>query len=279
MRELLALTGRHLRTSARSRTSRVAVAVFVLALIAAVLAGRDAPAPSLLLAVATLALTFVAAGFAVGAGTVLPEDRLAGREEWLATLAPPGWKRRLSVVLAAWVIAAGAGLVGGALAGAVTAFVRADALFRAWEVVPLGESRLLDRAAPLEFALPAAPHGYDELEFEIRPLFRDFGRRDVVQIIWASGQQGGTFDASVRGPLRVPVAAKARALTLSTSTEGVRLRVVEARRLGPARAPVPALAWLGLLLGLCVGAVAPVAVLLSRGTTGQTAAAGAGCLL
>ncbi len=279
MAELWALTGRHLRTSARSRAARVALTLFLLGLGLAALMGRDGPSASLLLVAALFVLVLVVSGFAIGAGTVLPDDRVAGREAWLATLAPPGWKRRLSVVLAGWLLATSVGALGGALVGTVAALTRPDLALRGWSPVTVPGARLLGGADPVVVLLPDGAAEHRELEIDVRPLLSGEGRIDRVDVLWTTAEASGSFAASVRGPLRFRPPEGAQAVNLASLTPGVRLRIVGARRLGPARSPVPTLAWIGLLLGLCAGAVAPVAVLLSRATTGQTAAAGAFCLL
>ena len=154
MTELLALTGRHLRTSARSRAARAALVALAVGLFLAAYTGRAMPSASLLLIGALFVVLLVVTGFAVGAGAVLPEDRVAGREAWLATLAPAGWKRRLAVVLAGWLLAVGLGVVGGALAGFVGGLARDDLAMRAWTAVPLPEARMVGGAEPLRRGLP-----------------------------------------------------------------------------------------------------------------------------
>lgn len=279
MAELLALTGRHLRTSVRSRAARAAVVAFALGLVLAALTGGDMPSASLLLIAALFVVLLVVTGFAVGAGTVLPDDRVAGREAWLATLAPPAWKRRLSVVLAGWLLAVGIGLVGGALAGGVATLVRDDLSLRGWQPVPLPATRMLGGAEPVEIHLPPVAAGHGEIELEVRPLIRGLQLIDVAEILWTTDLTTGSLRVPVRGPVRFTPPVGTRQVSLALLTPGVRMRIVEARRLGPARSPIPTLAWVGLLLGLCAGTVAPVAVLLSRATSGQTAAAGAFSLL
>lgn len=279
MPELLALLGRHLRTSARSRAARAAAVALVLGLLLAAITGRGMPSPSLLLVAGLFVVLLVVTGFAVGAGAVLPDDRVAGRETWLATLAPAGWKRRLSIVLAGWLLAVSLGVVGGALAGAVGQASRDDLALRSWRPVGLPEARMLGGSEPLALDLPDALATHGALELEVRPLIRGMRLIDVADILWTTETGSGALKVPVRGPIRLTPPAGSRRVRFAILTPDVRMRLVDARLLGPTRAPVATLAWIGLLLGLCVGAVTPVAVLLSRATSGQTAAAGAFCLL
>lgn len=279
MAELWALTGRHLRTSARSRAARAALVALALGLALAAWTGRGMPSASLVLVGALFVVLLVVTGFAVGAGTVLPDDRVSGREPWLATLAPPGWKRRLSIILAGWLLAVGIGLVGGAAAGVVALLARDDLALRAWSPVPLPAERMLGGSEPVVLDLPAGHPDHHLVELEVRPLIRGLRLIDVAEVVWTTPEATGTLRVPVRGPIRFVPPGDARQVRLALLTPDVRLRITDARRLGRERAPVPTLAWVGLLLGLCAGAVAPAAVLLSRGTTGQTAAAGAFSLL
>lgn len=281
MTELCALVGRHLREMTRGRLARTALVLFVIGIaLAAWLGARSEQAAALMLLSAVLVLTLLVAGASLGAGGVLPEDRVAGREEWLATLSPPAWKRRLSAALAGWLLAMGLGLVGGLVAGASVALLRSD--------VELRSSLPLEGAIP-EFlpdavVLPAdALSGEPRctLELDVRPRFRSMHAAvDRVEVWWKTeGGEDTVREVSVRGPLRIELGPDSRAVALDVVTRGVELRVTGARILGAAVSPVLSLALAGLLLGLLVGCVAPVAVLISRRTTGQTAAAAACCLL
>ena len=278
MHELLALTQRHLRTTLRSRGARVAAATFLLTAGAApLLVGPGAEGASLLLLVLLLVIVLFVTGFAAGAGTVLPEDRVAGREAWLAALAPPGWKRRLSVVLAGWLLVAGLGLAAGAVAGVVVRIAQPTVDLRIAHALPLAGTPLLGGGAPVVIALPPAGAGLREIEIDVRPLFAGYEEAPVdrVEVLWSTGAAQGRVPASVRGPVRILPPEGAGRIELALLTPRVRLRLVAARRLGPARATIPTLAWAGLLLGLFAGAVVPVGVLVSRATSGQTAAAAA----
>jgi len=280
MSELYALTVRHLRSTLRGRAARAGAVIFVLGLGAALLL-PDGTRGGLVLLAGLLVLVLFVSGFAVGAGAALPEDRVAGREAWLAALAPPAWKRRLAVVLAGWLLAVGMGLAGGIVVGALASVVRPDLTLRAHRAVPMPAGAVLAVGKPavtLDLQ-PDADHA--DLEIDVRPLYRlaDGMPVDRVAIAWQAGGDSGVLQASARGPLRLRPGPAARSVRLELQTQRVRLRLGDARRLGGTRAPLLAIAWTGLLLGLLAGAVAPVAVLFSRATTVQTAAAAAFVLL
>lgn len=279
MTELIALTGRHLRSGLRSRAVRAAVVALVLGLALAGTTGEGMASAGFYLVAALFVVLLVVTGFAVGAGGALPDDRVSGREAWLATLAPAGWKRRLAVILAGWTLAVGFGVLGGAGAGLVGALTRDDLAPRAWSPVVLPQGGMIGGAEPLALDLPAGHPEHRELEIEVRPLLRGLALIDTAEVLWTTETGSGTLTVPVRGPIRLVPPAGSTRLQLASLTSGVRLRPIAARRLGPTRAPIPTLAWVGLLLGLGVAAVTPVAVWVSRVTTGQTAAAAAFSLL
>ncbi len=280
MHELSALTSRHLRATLRGRAARVGAVLFLLGLAAAVVLPDARRGGGLALLGSLLVLTFFVSGFAVGAGAALPEDRVAGREAWLAALAPQGWKRRLAVVVSGWLLAVGMGLFGGLAVGGLVAALRPALPLRAHSAVALpAEAVLAAGGASVTIDLaPGASHR--DLELDVRPLFRLSGVPvDRVRVAWQAGAAQGALLASVRGPLRLQPPAGATSVRLALETPRVRLRLVAARRLGPEQAPWLGVTWAGLLLGLLAGTVVPVAVLFSRVTTAQTASAVAFLLL
>lgn len=278
MSELLALIGRHLREMTRGRLARTAIILFLLGVVlAAWLGARSEQAGSLMLLAALLVLTLLAAGAALGAGGALPEDRIAGREQWLATLAPPAWKRRVAAALAGWLLALGLGTCGGAVAGLALSALRPDLELRA--STPLGTFdgvALSDR--PDGWALEVRRTGM--VDIDVRPRYRRVEALvDRVELEVVSNGRPESLTASVRGPIRFVVERVPQTVRLRVLTPGVTLHVREARLLHEIVSPLRALTLAGLLLGLLVGGVAPLAVFISRATTGQTAAAAACCLL
>jgi len=289
VRELLALGTMHVRSSVRGRGVRAGLVIFVLGT-AATLALPDAAVRGTGLALmgSLFVLLLLVTGLAVGAGRILPEERVAGREAWLAALAPASWKRRLAVVLAAWTLAAGLGAAGGLLLGIVLPLVRPGVMLRAHEPVALPSGAVLATGAAPTALVLSPDAGGRTLEIDVRPLFSRASRVvpvDRVAVAWSARSRGkaapirGVLKASARGPLRLTLPAGTSAVRLALRTRHVRLRLTQARRLGAARPTALVLSWTGLLLGLLAGAVAPVAVLVSRGTTGQTASAAALCFL
>ena len=303
--ETWAFTARLLRTTLRSRTAAAAAVLFALGLVGAGWLGvREAHGASVLLLSALLLLTLVVSGVAVGAGAALPEDRVAGREEWLATLAPPAWKRRLAVVLAAWLLAVGCGLAGGLVIGVLASWLCPDLALRSYAslelpartiTVPQANGAAGSSQAPLRalladdadrgqitLVLPPFDPDLPTVEVDVRPRFSHKTHTtavDRLRVLWATEEAAGAREISARGPARFELTPGARRLHLLSGTPGVRLRIVGARRLGSERPIIPAAGLAGLLLGLLAAAVAPVAVFVSRSTTGQTAAAAAFSLL
>lgn len=290
MRELGALLALHLRTVGRSRLARTIALILVLGLVGVTLAvgGRGDEASALTVLAALLVVALLAAGAAVSVGAILPEDRVSGRDEWLATLAPPSWKRRVAAALGGWALAAGLGLLGGLLAGGLVAALHPDTRFATHAAVPLpagarvpAAAREGQEGAAWVLALPAeVGSGARRLELDVRPRFPRFAVLvNRVDVTWASAGARGEMEVPVTGTIRLALPAGARRLRLALRSSDVSLRVLAARLLGTGRSPPVALAWAGLIVGLLAGAVAPVGVFVSRGTTGQSAVAAAAVLL
>ncbi len=289
MSELLALTFRHLREMTRGRLARAALVLFVVALVlAAWLGTRSAQAESLMLLGLVVAVALLAAGAALSAGGALPEDRVAGREEWLATLAPPAWKRRAAAALAGWTLAVALGTLGGFTAGIGVRILRPDVALRPSQALGNFDGHLLTADTPewWELDIPRTktnPEMWDRwLEVEVQPRYRSMlvpiDRVDIaVETDGVVVGKARTVTTSVRGPIRVEL-GKDHSVRMRLLTAGVALRVGAVRTVNTKGSTVFALGWAGFLIGLLAGCVAPLAVLVSRLTTGQTAVAAA-CLL
>jgi hypothetical protein len=278
-----ALLLRQGREFGRRRLTRIAALIFVIGLVA--VAVRAPGSDSLWMLAALLGLALLAAGAAAGAGTTLPDDRVSGREAWLATLAPAAWQRRAAIALGAWTRAVGIGALGGALLGAVAGSLDPFAL-RTSETLAVKRHGVIRPAGQGAEGGPAwrvrVPPGAEGriLEVDVRPLFaRTISPIDRVAFTWAAGGEHGVAAASVRGPLRVPVPAGGGWVDVALRTPDVTMRVRAADVLGAPVGDLRAFFLLGLLVGLSAGAAGPLAVLVSRATTGQTAAAAAFCLL
>ena len=129
-------------------------------------------------------------------------------------------------------------------------------------------------------ALRTRPRPAD-LEIDVRPLYRLTGGVPVDRVAVAGRPAVPPVSCRRRRavPLRLRPHRTHAPSVLALRTPRVRLRLQAARRLGATQSPLLAITWTGLLLGLLAGAVAPVAVLFSRATTVQTAAAAAFLLL
>jgi hypothetical protein len=221
--------------------------------------------------------------------------------EWLGSLAPARWKHRLAVVLATFALTLGCGLLGGIGAGATLALAAPDFELRAARPValPRGESgaRLVLTASSggrlrgpsVTIPLPGgAREGAARLEIDVRPRFEldpdaGYGAATLVDTlpirIEVEGLAPEQRTVSVRRPLRIALSPTATSVTLSNQGTDAHLRLLRARVLGAERSPFAAMVLAGLLLGLMACAVAPLAVFLSRFTSGATASAAALALL
>lgn len=293
MREIAILAGRHLRSILRSRAARVLALLFLLGLLAAIwLPGGDARIGGTIVLAALLAVALLVFGVVAGIGNRLPEDRRMGRTEWILTTSPEPWKHRVAIVAAAWFLAVAVGGACGLAAGLTSnmwapEFELHDARnltvppphARQHAHVPVAPTT--EEPGPAwTLPLPAERiHGKARLEIEIRPLYQR-GRADFVDLSWTTDQGGGAdLRASVWTPLQIELPAGASALTFRARDTLVGVRVRAARLLTEGPPPALGLIWAGLLLGIMAAAAAPIAVFVSRFTSGATASAAAFVLL
>jgi hypothetical protein len=286
--EVLALAGRHVRSALRSRGPLVLLAAFAAGLAATFLLPTGEGFATATLG-ALLLVGSVSAAAASASGALLPADRAEGREEWLAPHAPGAPKRRLAAALAGAGLALGASVAAAILAALVPLGGDADASLRASEEVPLPAHRrfrdpaLGGRTAPVVVAVGAALA--DEpgraLEVATRGILRppSAGGSDAApdrfEVAWTAGGATGTASVPFRGRLVVPLPPGAREVAFEARTEGMDLRFTEAHVLGGERSRLLTFLGAGLLLGILCASVAPVAVLVSRATSGPTAAGAA----
>ncbi|MDJ0976803.1 MAG: hypothetical protein QNJ98_20275 [Planctomycetota bacterium] len=294
MRELAILAGRHLRTIVRTRAARVLVLVYVLGMLAAIwLPGGGTRVGGTIAMASLIALSLLVFGVAAGAGNGLPTDRRTGRHEWLITTAPAPWKHRVALVFAGSALAVAVGLGGGLVAGLGStmwagAFEMRDALVldvpppRAGKTAHLAVAPSADEPGPA-WTLPLpGDRVADEpvVELEIRPLYKSRGYNDYVNVLWATDQgMGGRLHKSVWAPIQIRVPAEAKVLTLRALDTKVGVRIRRARLLTGGHPAILGLALAGVLLGLMAAAAAPVAVFISRFTSGATAGGAAFVLL
>jgi hypothetical protein len=96
-----------------------------------------------------------------------------------------------------------------------------------------------------------------------------------VTVAYTAGDEVGSVSVPWRGRLRVPLPEGARSVKLDLVAGGHDLVLVRGWVLGQPRAFLVSWLWAGLLLGFAAACVAPLAVTLSRATSGPTAAGAA----
>ncbi len=281
VRDVLGFLGMDLRSALRARGALgwVVLSLGALALTLAFAPGASALAGTWFAwVVGGLALLLAAAG-----GALLPGDRLEGRAAWLATLGPSAARRRAGAALACAALA-----VGGALAAALTVGLLAPPLHLARETLAARSVRL---SSPLSFRDPSAAgaprrvridlgsalESAARLEVETRPRVALTGTRSTgpVTIAYAAGGEVGSVEVPWRGRLSVPLVAGTRTVDLDLVLGDQDLLLVRGWVLGTPRPFLLSWLWAGLLLGLAAACVAPLAVTLSRVTSGPTAAGAA----
>lgn len=294
MRELAILAGRHLRSMLRTRAARVLALVYVLGMLAAIwLPGGGTRVGGTIALASLIALSLLVFGVAAGIGNGLPTDRRTGRHEWLITTAPAPWKHRVALVLAGATLALAVGLGGGLVAGLGStmwagAFQMRDALAlevpppRAGEKAHLAVAPAAGETGPAwSLPLPGDQVADDPVvELEIRPLYKARGYNDYVNVAWSTDRgPGAKLHESVWAPLRIHVPPGAKVLTLRALDTRVGVRIRRARLLTGEHPALLGLSLAGLLLGIMAAAAAPVAVFVSRFTSGPTAGGAAFVLL
>jgi len=281
VRDVLGFLGMDLRSALRARGATVwlVLSLGALALTLALAPGATALAGTWFAwVVGGLALLLSAAG-----GAILPGDRLEGRAAWLATLGPSPARRRAGAALASAALA-----VGGALAAALTVGLLAPPLHLARETLaarPVSLPRVLsfrDLAAGgaprrITLAVGAALESPARLELETRPRVGRSGTLSAgpVTVAYAAGGEVGSVEVPWRGRLVVPLVAGTQQVDLDLVAGDQDLLLVRGWVLGAPRPFLLSWLWAGVLLGLAAACMAPLAVALSRVTSGPTAAGAA----
>jgi len=230
---------------------------------------------------AAFALAVACALVAVGAAASHPDDRASGAGAWLDATGAPAAVRRLAPAVAAAGLAVVAGLVGGVGVAALAAGRDLAVPTRAVAPLPLaGAPRLVAATAtrPAARAEVATGASGGTWELDVRPVFRaaDASARGTTRLAVTRGGARTEHDVAVRGASAFPSGGDA---TVEALEPDIDLKVVAARRReGDAPFAVQALL-LGLLLGLSAASGAPLAALLSRGTSAPTATLAAALLL
>ena len=279
MGELQALVVRHLREAGRSRGVRVSMLALGLLLLAVLLGlGGDGHASSTALLAGLVGAGVAAVAAAAAGGTVLPADRVEGREAWLATLAPPTALRRLPAVLGGSILAVAVGLGACVLLALLLPLVAPDLAVRRAAALAVAPGTRLPRGEPEEGLLLAVPErSGDALSLAVvfRPLyFGDPSRADVgspLRVTWSHAGSRGTATLAYGRRVVFDLPPGTESVRLASASRAADLYVTEAHVLG-AHAPLFATLLLaGLLLGGVAGLLSPFAVALSRFTSGATA--------
>lgn len=285
MASFLPLVAASLARRARARATPVLAAALSLGLVAAA-AGSGGTVDSgagPAVEAAFLVLGALAGIVAVGSGGALPSDRASGVDAWLASSAasPVGLRGAPAV--------AGAGLTLGAVVlgtiGGIVALAVAGRLPEAEIASPLrisGPVRLVaDGTAPdTVLSIPRTGEPEVTVVLDGRTVFRTHdatARTDVpVRVDAGAGPTARTFP--LRGSTRLAFPAGATVRLRATDPD-LAYVLREAVRIEGARSPALNLLLSGLLLGLGLAVGAPLATLLSRFTSGPTAALAAASLL
>jgi hypothetical protein len=283
MREFVALGGRLLLEATRSPGLRyLGLGFLALLPLAFLLPVGDRPEGTTLLVLSTV-VAFLAFGLAASAGSLLPEERESGREEWLATLAPGGAIRRVVATLAAAAGVAVAVLAAGLLVAGASALAGRPSDLRAAREIPvpgagrLGAPRPGDNPSVALTGSPAAGPVLLEVEARALALSREAARTATtedlagVRLGFRSDGTEGEAVAPRRAPLRIELPAGARGVELENRTPGTALHLRTVRLLAEPEAPAASFLWASLVLALCAGALVPSAVAISRVTSASTA--------
>ncbi|MHC5009567.1 MAG: hypothetical protein ACYTG6_01310 [Planctomycetota bacterium] len=277
MREFPALVLRHLRAALRGRGARtLAIAAVITLGGTLLLPSAGTAAASTLILVALLLTGVFAFGTAAASGTLLPADRIQGREEWLATLAPPGVQRRLATAVAGMLLALGVALASAVIVGLVLGAGGRGPEVRAAAPLPAFEGTLLPAGDGTEghavVVVPGAGGGPRTLEVRLAPRYlRESATNVPAEVAWTMGGEQGRATPAHGAPFRLDLPPDVETVALASASPDIALVVREARLLEGARSLFASLLLAGVLLGVGAASLAPIAVAVSRWTSGATA--------
>lgn len=271
MREAIALTARHLRVALRRPGTWAAGLLALLALAAVFLSTRG----STRISASLLTVGLFAFGAGAWAGGLLPADRAEGRETWLATLRPTAALRRLGAACAGIGLALGVAGLGALGVGLALRAASPERSVRAVEVLPAPVGALLDAGGGALAVDVSAASGASTLELALSSRYlRREATGDAPNLRVQVGDGAAVALELPRGsPLYVDVPAGATRVVVTNESPAIQLVVREARRLGSERSLVLSVVLAGLILGVGAAVIAPLAVAVSRYTSGPTAAA------
>jgi len=271
MREAFALTARYL-TSALRRPGTRATAGLGALVVAAVLLSTHG---STRLTASLLIVAAFAFGAGAWAGGLLPADRAEGREAWLATLRPGPSLRRLAAAAAGVLLALGVATLGALGVGLGVGAASPESSVRAVEELPRPVGARLSAGGGELLVDLSASEAASTLELVVSPRYlRREATGEAARVRVRAGDRTDEASTLPRGaPLRVAVPAGATRVVVTNESPSIQLVVREARRLGARRSLLVSVLLAGGILGVGAGAIALVAVAVSRWTSGPTASA------
>ncbi len=274
MRDLLALAGRDVRALLRGRAPlRLAVALLLAGALVAYLARSGAPASAVAAGLALVPSLAVFAG--VSAASLLPADRAAGREAWLATTRATPAARRLAPAFAGMAAALLGALSCALVVGLALLAVGRAPRVRAWErlTVPGGPVSVAPAGKGGRPLLLETPTSAGTLVVDVHPRWRRWEEVEPrLSVRWHVGGREGTTSWIAGTPLRVDLEAGGT-VALENESATADLVVRGARWLEGPRPWSLTLLLAGLLAGVVAAALVPLAVWLSRLVRGTAAIA------
>lgn len=231
---------------------------------------------------ALLVLGILCVALAVGSGGALPADRASGVDAWLAASAASPLGLRVAPAVAGAALSLGAAALGALLAlGALAVAGRMPDAEIVTPVPVAGPVRLVGNAAEsTTLTLPGTAGRPVTLIVDGRTVYRtrEATARTSIPVWIGTGADATVHALPLRGSTRLafPGGSTVRLRAADPDLAYVLREVAVVRG---ARAPFLNLLFAGLLLGLGLAVGAPLATLLSRFTSGPTAALSAATLL
>lgn len=269
----------------RTRSAGARLFVLVVPVVLAfsiLLPARGVGAAAVALEGALVVLGVGAALVAAASAGSLPDDRTSGVLAWLAATACPRPMLRAAPAIAGALATLAATVLGAGVLAALLVLARLEVPTRA--TTPLLVEEIVSGAprarSTVLVGLAGSVGERVPVELEIRPHFRSVeaaGVATVDAVATTSAGEGSSDPTRVelaslptRGRVDVDLPA-GRRVTLAATSEDVELSVVAARRVDGPASFVANVLRAGLLLGLALASLAPVAALLSRFLSASTA--------
>ncbi len=255
-----------LRRRVRSTGARFFVGSLVVGLACAIWLPSPGASGGAVALEGALVVIGIAAGLAAASSAgSLPEDRGSGIHAWLAATACPRAVLRAAPAVAGVVVTVAVSLGATSLAAGMLASSGIHVPTLRTTPLAVVDSRIDDPAGSVGSTVP--------VEIEFRPRFRSPEAANVGSIGVAFDERlGPIHPVTVRGRnvLELPTGRSTRVRSLDP---GIDLTVVSARRIDGSASFLANVLRAGLLLGLALAAIAPIAVLLSRFLSASSAVA------